>query len=274
MLPKTKIKIFLASLLAFSASFLFTQLALAQEVTLPTKDYFLRSRPGATLSETIVLQNTSSEAQVVNLSWQGYNLAENSNVNPSSTSKHSIDFATVSPTSITLQPQAVGNIFVQFNLPDNLLAGDYYGSLLVQSNSSEDQADFTIRTDGAQTEKIDTSTITDDGKTLSIAIANQGNITVAVDTKVKIHDLLWTKYDLTASSVKVRANEIKVIKIVHPNLKAGFWQEEITFQYGEKKTPFSALNSFWVDPILFAAPFILLLLAVTIFLFFNQKGHD
>lgn len=244
----------------------------AAEFRFDSGEFKLKSSPAGKIGEQILVNNFGDTTKTISFSWEGYSLEEGAYLNSQIITIRSIDFATISPTSLTISPQSTGKVQVTFNVPEKISSGDFYGSLVAKDSESEERLNFTLTVLGKLDEKVEVISTTDNGTQMSLKIANQGNISVPVKASISMHDLLGSKQEFSEETT-IRVGEVKEMKFPHPKLKAGFWQQDINLIYGSKNTNYSTLNSFWVNPWIFVIPFALILVALTIVFLFTWRSR-
>jgi hypothetical protein len=273
MLPLKRDQLIFSILTSFSLLLLSSQNLYAADLRFESSDFSLKASPAGRVSEVVLLTNLTDSRKTISLAWEGYELEQGNYLNPLVLTKHSIDFASVSPTTLSLNPQATGTVNISFQIPESTISGDYYGSLVALSEGSEEKVDFTLTVLGKLDEKIEVLATNDDGRKLEVRLVNQGNISIPVKGRVLLHNLFGKKYDLSSEELLVRAGEIKTISFAHSPLESGLWQEEVTLHYGSKDTAYTTLNSFWINPLLFFVPFALILTALTIIFVLTWKNR-
>lgn len=197
------------------------------------KKLFIRASTGSTTRETILLKNLTSSVLNLKLGWKGYE----------PTKKHSINFASLSTETLTLQPYGVDTIEIEFDVPKNAAAADYYGALFA---NGEEQTEFTVSVSGKLIEDIRVENFSDEGRRLNLTLLNNGNRTTKIIEQVEIRDLFGNTTNLNLEDLELKAGDRKTFELNHGSLFPGLYQAKISLNYGSKENQLS-VHSFWIS---------------------------
>lgn len=234
--------------------------------SLDEENFHLQTSAGKPLRELVSVKNLSSEILVLKLNWR-----------PSSLTQHSIDFASVSPSNLEIQPFGIGTVETFFETPENLKPGDYYGRLEIKNAGEERQIEFRLRLLGELKEEVELKEFDLNKENFHLKFENNGNISSLVKSQLTITDFFGRKLlSQNIDQFEIKAQDNNTISLA-ANLKVpGPYQAKIVTTFGTKETPQSALRSFWVKPNFFWAGivFLTILLSGSIFyrLFLRQRN--
>jgi uncharacterized membrane protein len=231
----------------------------ASELKIEPKNFQLQAIPGDTLVEDVLITNLSTSNKTLKLSW-------------STPKNNGIGFASFEKSVPVLSPNATNSIELEFKIPKDLQPADYYGSLVVKTDTSEEKADFVIRILGTTREEIRASNFTDSGGRLNFTVINSGNRTISLQTKATIEGLFGLFSTSKDAKSFVRAGEQKEISISHNNLPPGFYQADIVFLFGEKGME-HVFPSFWINSDFVLIVVLLLVIAIAFYLKSKNKAQ-
>ena len=267
-------KALLSSSLALILATFFATPAFAstpQTFKLDQTDFLLQTSAGKTLSENIVVQNSTDQKQTLSVSFEGYKLPTTQVLDHSYLTKHNIDFATLPLQQIDMEPLASASIPIILKPLDTFPSGDYYGTLILKSNEETQKVNFTVRILGQIKENLEIKEIKNSGNYLVLKIANTGNISEEFSLKTTINRLLGGDISLTSPRATIRSGEIIDVKFDHGQLLPGFFQTQTTLQYGAKATSVTKLYSFWENLELFIVSFFTLVASFLLYFVFRRK---
>ena len=242
-------------------------------VKIEPKSFFIQAIPGKTVREVVTLKNSFSAPKNVYLAWQGYQLTEGKFTSETDRADHTINFARLNTKIVELQPQGLGVVEIEFEVPKDTLPADYYGALVAKGEGWQERADFTIRVLGRIEEKVEIAQFSAKGDAIILKIANRGNQTTDFRASIKIQDFLGRTKNLGPIKGGLKAAEIKTIQVKHAATLPGPYQAKIDFEFGSQKQEV-VFYSFWIHPEIFLIAGAIIVIAVLIFLAKRRKKND
>ncbi|MDP2671099.1 MAG: hypothetical protein Q8P13_01400 [bacterium] len=225
--------------------------ALAASFETEPKEFSLKTNVATSVENQLLLRNLTAQSKSFTLTWLGYQLPKNETLNSTLLTKHSIDFASVNPKTVLLEPFGTDLVTIELSPPDEIRPGDYYGALLIGSLNEAKQVDFTIRILGSVEEKLSVSKVEGDEKKITVSVANPGTQSTNFQLLLEIKKLFGPSKEVKLESLTLKAGQEKTFSLARPSLSPGFYQAFPTLLYADKKLPSTEHASFWVRPWLF-----------------------
>jgi len=221
----------------------------ASEIEFVDNNFFLTTSHGKPITETVTIKNGTGQIQNVSLTWEGYKPA----------ARHSINFVAINPTDLTLQPFASAQIELNFSPPEVILPGDYYGNLKADSDSSTAKTGFTLRILGVSEENIDIKSVSDNGSTINVGIANTGVRTTKLRLTTVIEGLFGFLAARNSTDWELKAGQGDQVELKHTSLWPGQYQADVKVEYSDGKSE-RTIKNIWINPKLIGLAVIIILI--------------
>lgn len=220
------------------------------------------------MEETLILKNFTDQVVDVRLEWIPYSKSNAKVIKQDFLTKHSIDFAVMPETKITLQPQETKPVTISFTVPKDIISGDYYGSVLATDGQTQTKADFTLRILGKLTETIEGNSYFDN-KRLKIELSNMSNKTTQIEVSASLNSLLGHVKQMSFDKRELLSGEVVTVQTQELDLLPGYYQAKIDLKYSDKALEKMLIVSFWVHPEVFIVSFGTLVLSIVLFIYFR-----
>ncbi len=221
---------------------------------LDQNNFLLQLPTNRQLTENLIVKNLSSEKLSVKLTWESPD-----NISP----VHAIDFAKIQNPELQIEPYGIGSTEIDFIRPENLKAGDYYGQVKLAGASQTQTASFTLRLLGQLKESIRIDEVNYSKNQVNIMLQNSGNITTVVAGKLEVTNIFNQKVlDKNIDQFKVKASESIENSFRISSILPGPYQVKIAYEFGDKKTLVTKLQTFWVFNYLLLIPLVFVVTSV------------
>ena len=221
------------------------------------------------MEETLSLKNYTDQKTDINLKWLPYSEDTSKIIEQDFLTKHSIDFAQLPETTISLEPFETKVLNIVFSVPKDLTSGDYYGTLVATNGKTENKVRFTLRILGKLTETIDARAYFSKDK-LNIEVSNLGNRSTQVLVSTRINSLTTAVTNQAFPKIQMSSGETVALQTARLKLLPGYYQAAIDIKYSEKNIEKVVIVSFWVHPEVFVFSLLTLLLSIAGFVYFRH----
>lgn len=230
---------------------------------------FLLFSSGKSLEETLTLKNYTDQTTEIVLKWLPYSEDSSKVIKQDFLTKHSIDFAQLPETKISLEPFDSKILNITFSVPKDLSSGDYYGSLVAVNGKTEARVKFTLRVLGKLTETIECKAYFSKDK-LNIDVSNLGNRSTQMQVSTRLNSITAPVTNQAFPQMQLSAGEVVALQTDSLRLLPGYYQATIDIKYSENNTEKVLIVSFWVHPEVFIISLLTLLLSIAGFIYFRN----
>lgn len=232
--------------------------------TLDQDNFLLQTSLEKPITETLIVKNLTDQKLDLTAEWNGY----------SNSIEHSIDFATIAQTKLTIEPFAITSLTVGFTPPKNLVSGDYYGFLKLKSPTETKTADFTLRILGKLSESVESNNVSLSGNNLTVYFKNTGNITSTIKGNLTISNFFGQEIlnkNIDPFSLKASASGTKDF-VLDTNIP-GPYQVKVETSFGKKATTQTNVSTVWYLNLWLITMFFLIVIELSIVFILFKRRH-